>query len=366
MNAEIQTILFYGWWQFAVCLFAFCALMAIWWHIGKIQGDMGQVWLALSILCWSLSGVMEVVYAQSGFDTDNSIWVQGTRSIFSLFNSLFILLALPWFRYLPERIEHIVKSNFWMYIIGLPFLFSFLATIGKIISGRNNAFISELDVCYAILTLGFLGIVLWETFSKRRLFGLALLSVACILITLIAQILKFSGSNVNMLLFSAIFKTTLIMIFFALALSWVRELSENIFPAPSKLFMNLNKKKNEGKFQFIAEIDGLLDGQIRTIRLSQNSFWLLEKFVEKIKNDPKNGWLEIKPKGEARPDKSYDINDYNELKRLIENLLNGIFGKNLWTRDSHETALRDSLFKMSPNRERKVKLRIPVANIRQN
>lgn len=26
---------FYGYWQFAVCLFAFIGLMGIWWHIGR-------------------------------------------------------------------------------------------------------------------------------------------------------------------------------------------------------------------------------------------------------------------------------------------------------------------------------------------
>ena len=57
-----ETFLFYGWWQFSVCLSAFIALLSIWWHIGKKQNDLGQVWLALSVLAWSFSGAVEVYF----------------------------------------------------------------------------------------------------------------------------------------------------------------------------------------------------------------------------------------------------------------------------------------------------------------
>ena len=137
---------FYGGWQVVVCLFAFLALMAIWWHIGRKQGDFGQVWLALSVLCWSFSGGVDVWYAQelqtqaqelmNGNDIQVqqeriSFQLQAWRSVMSLFNSLFILLALPWFKYIPKRIEPIVKSNYWHFIIGLPFLFSLIISLFK-------------------------------------------------------------------------------------------------------------------------------------------------------------------------------------------------------------------------------------------
>ena len=62
INSELLS--FYGWWQFVVCLFGFIALLRIWWHIGRKQKDFGQVWLALSILCWSFSGAFEIYFAQ--------------------------------------------------------------------------------------------------------------------------------------------------------------------------------------------------------------------------------------------------------------------------------------------------------------
>ncbi|MEM8929393.1 MAG: hypothetical protein AAGC45_14445, partial [Bacteroidota bacterium] len=208
-----ETFLFYGWWQFATCLFAFIALLSIWWHIGKRQNDFGQVWLALSIFCWSISGLAEVYFAKN--PEINSIYLDGSRSILSLCNSLFILLALPWFRYLPKILEPLITSKYWKLIVGLPFLFSFLPTLNKIILGKEGI-INELDVYYSVLTLIFLGWVLWHSFLRRRLVSLAFLSLICIGITLLAQIYKLTGSAINLTLFSAMFKTCLIMIFFAL------------------------------------------------------------------------------------------------------------------------------------------------------
>ncbi len=365
MPIDQQTILFFGWWQLSVCFFAFAALMSIWWHIGKIQKDFGQVWLALSILCWSLSGGLDVLFIVNDWHPDYSHINEGSRSILSLFNSLFILLSLPWFRYLPEKIKPIIKSIYWKYMIGLPFLFSLLPTISKIVSENKSVIISELDVYYAILTIIFLTIVLWESFTKRKLKSLAYLSALSILLTLAAQIYKFSGSEVNMILLSAIFKTTLIMIFFALALSWVRELSENIIPSPNRLFLSLYHFKNDDKYDHIVELKGLLDKEVRTIKLSSTSFELLDKFV-KARTRSREQWLEIKPKGDNRSAREYGINDHNELRRLLTGLLDGIFGKNSWTRNQHESILKEALFEMSPKRERKIRLRIPPENLERS
>ena len=326
---EAQLLSFYGWWQFAVCLFAFVALIAIWWHIGRKQQDFGQVWLALSVLCWSFTGGIEVYYAdQLQMDTEvvvnsflpeqsttpnlhqevlleqvqekhqqRSFQLDGWRSILSLLNSLFILLALPWFRYLPRFIEPVVKSKYWHFIVGLPFLFSLLPTISKMVSGVGSALVSEPDVYYAILTLAFLGSVLWESFDKRRLPMLAWLSVFCIVITLIAQILKWNGSDVDQTLFSAIFKTSLIMIFFALALSWVKELSENVIPTgPENLFFKFHsvEKRVPGGMEHLVHWSGEFPAKGRTgsspltPALCMNSCY---NFAQRINTKPvTTGW----------------------------------------------------------------------------
>jgi hypothetical protein len=359
--SDQDVLIFYGWWQLSVCLFAFCALIAVWRHIGKKQHDFGQVWLALSVLCWSISGAFEVYFAHHS--EVNSFIIEGWRSIWSLSNSLFILLALPWFRYLPKPLEPVIKSKYWMYIVGLPFLFSFLPTVSKMVSGKTLAIISELDVYYAVLTLIFLCAVLWESFVKRRLKALAWLSIICIVVTLIAQFYKLSGSSINLTLFSAIFKTSLIMIFFALALSWVKELSENILPEIEYLKLQFLKEKNEqGKLEQVVFISGLPGTDKRKVLLTPALFDLFFIFASRKKAGT-NEWLEIKPKSPVGSEKNYDIKDYNELKRLLAALLDGLFGKGNWTQEQHAKPLKSLLFEMSENRERKIRLRIPKENL---
>ncbi|MCB0704273.1 MAG: hypothetical protein KDC34_03150 [Saprospiraceae bacterium] len=358
---SIQLLSFYGWWQLVVCLFAFLGLMGIWWHIGKKQLDIGQVWLALSVLCWSFSGGVEVLYSKYP-EAISTYTLDGWRSIFSLFNSLFILLALPWFRYLPPQIEPLVKSKYWRIIVGLPFLFSLLPTISKMFAGESIGVIAELDVYYAIFTLLFLGLVLWESFAKRRLPILAWLSLVCVLITFAAQVYKLTGSYIDLNLFSAIFKSTLIMIFFALALSWVKELAENIIPEPRQFHLVFERvKEDSGKFVGQVSLNGIPGKTPQIIPLTPALFEVFLAFAERQKTS--DGWLEIKPKGDSRTGKSYDIRDYNEVKRLVHALLDGLFGKGRWTKELHELPLRTALFETAASRDRRIRLRIPAENI---
>ena len=367
MESVIQAELlsFYGWWQLWVCLFAFLSLMAIWWHIGRKQGDGGQVWLALSVLCWSFSGLVDVLFANevlSGNEELASFQLQGWRSILSLCNSLFILLALPWFRYIPGRIEPIIKSKFWILIVGLPFLFSLLPTISKMITGESIGVIGELDVYYAILTLVFLGMVLWESFAKRRLLILAWLSLLCILITFLAQVLKIQKADINPDLISAIFKTSLIMLFFALGLSWVKELAENILPHPSQLRMQWHRiQTDNGKTEQFVAVKGMPGGKDRKVPLTPAMYDLSRRFAERRRTG--EGWLEIKPKSDNRSGRQYDIQDYNEIKRLLQAYLDGLFGKGSWSKNQHEQPLKDTLFELSDKRERKIRFRLPPENL---
>ena len=358
---------FYGWWQLTVCLFAFMGLISIWYHIGRRQGDYGQIWLGLSILCWSLSGGLEVFYvAQNirGVNPEHQLLLEGGRSVLSLLNSLFILLALPWFRYLPQILQPLIKSKYWNLIVGLPFVFSLLPTMTKIVSGHSPQMMSEPDVYYSILTLAILGLVLWESFQKRRLAWLAYLSVVCIMITFVAQLYKLSEAEVNQLLLAAIFKSTLIMIFFALALSWVKDLSEKLQLNIDQIHLYLTKEKNEkGRFDHGVHIKGIINDTFSKILLSPTQYNLLYLFVER-KKEYGEGWLHIKPKSETRPAKAYDIKDYNEIKRLIQAMLDGLFGKNNWSKSQHEQPFKDAFFERADNKTGKIRLRIPVQNLK--
>lgn len=377
MEMNFQLLYYFGMWQQVTCLFAFFGLMSIWYHIGRKKGDFGQVWLALSILCWSISGFVDMKYGGAMHNHLNcqpnivdsntfykSQWIQlnGWKSILSLFNSLFILLALPWFKYLPKVLEQVIKSKYWPIIVGLPFLFSLLPTVSKFYSSSSISLISELDVYYSILTLLVLGGVLWESFTNRRLILLAVLSAVCVLITFAAQVFKLTDDGNVQILFSAIFKTSLIMIFFALALSWVKDLTEKIQINSKDIFLKLSKIKSGKTFSNMLTIDGLVRAETKEVSLTAKNYDLLKLFIDR-KNSVNEGWLEIKPKANTRPDKLYDINDHNEIKRFIHSILDGVYGKGLWSKSEHEIPLKKVFLETSMNKERLIRLAIPKENL---
>lgn len=354
MNDQ-NLLYFYGWWQLSVCLFAFIALLSIWFHIGKKLKDRGQVFLAFSVLCWSISGLITILSLQSLGTSQAQMIFDGSLSILSMLNSLFILLALPWFKYIPEIIKPLIQSKLWIWIIGVPFLFSLLPTISKMYIAESPSLVSELDVYYSTFTLLFLGSVLWESFAKRQLKSLSYLSLFCIMITFLAQVLKLNDNTQNLILFSAIFKSCLIMIFFALALSWVKEIAENVIPDFKLLSLSLSKTRDaENKWNHVVQLAGL-PGDPRIFNITKSNYELLELFV--IRRISNEDWLEIKPKS-SPINRSYEINDHNEIKRLLHSILDGAFGKENWNKENHEIPLRQALFELSPKRERKIRLRL--------
>ena len=96
--------------------------------------------------------------------------------------------------------------------------------------------------------------------------------------------------------------------------------------------------------------------------LSPTLYELFLKFAQRRSNS-EDQWLEIKPKNFAIGNKTFDINDYNEVKRLTNAILDGVFGKKNWTTDHHYNPLKNTLFEMSERRDRKIRLKIPKENI---
>ena len=357
MDHSSEILQFYGWWELTTCLFAFLALISIWFHLGRKKGDLGQVFLAVSILCWAFSGAFEI-YAFH-YNKHDSVWIIGWRSIFSLLNSLFILFSIPWFKHLPLWLHQAVKSRYWYLIVGLPFLFCLFPTVSRMITQNENILISELDVYYSILTLTILAFVLWQSFLKRGLYLLAYLSIVFILFTLVAQLYKFSDNETTLILFSAIFKTTLIMILFALALSWVKDLSQTLTIDSNLIKCQLSKRKNEsGKIETILSIQGIPNTTQQSIVLTRSNYELMALFFSKKIKDIDQGWLEIKPKSTNRTKRTYDIKDYNEIKRLIHNILDGLYGKNQWSKERHELPFKSAFFEFSKTQGRKIRVKM--------
>lgn len=344
----------FGWWQFAVCLFAFAALMTIWWHLGRKKGDHGQVWLAVSVMCWSLSGLCEVYYSTLLKDaSDLHLYksnLASLKSILSLLNSFFILLALPYFRYLPGRFREVIQSEYWKYVVGIPFLLAIVPILAKYVFDRQYNFINDLDVYYSILTLIFLGAVLWESFAKRNLKLLSILALVCIIITFVAQLYKPLDNTTNQLIFSAIFKSCLIMIFFALALSWVKEIVESASEVNQIRFDN-TKLKIQLLESSKVKISGLGNGKSYEVKLTNTQFEWLSIFIKKrLNKDPKDQWLSIPT----------DLPNEHATPRLLKAILNGVFGKEEWLGQDHFSSFIDCF---RDRKNGKLRLRLLPENI---
>ena len=120
-------------------------------------------------------------------------------------------------------------------------------------------------------------------------------------------------------------------------------------------------KSSATKPLFIVHLDGVF-GHSKSLKLSKTHFDLLKKFADN-RLSKTSDWLEIKPKNETRSNKTYDIKDYNEIKRMLHALLDGLLGKGLWTKEHHEQPLKNLLIERSPDRERKVRLALSEKNI---
>ena len=120
------------------------------------------------------------------------------------------------------------------------------------------------------------------------------------------------------------------MIFFALALSWVKDLTERIQIKSGNVFLKLSKIKSGRLFNNILAISGLTGDEKKEVSLTNKNFELLKLFIDR-KMGPSEGWLEIKPKSNNRTGNVYDINNHNEIKRLIHSILDGVYGKNMWS-----------------------------------
>ncbi len=363
MDTTQQILNFFGWWELVTCSFAFLGLLSIWYHLGKKKGDVGQVWLALSVFCWAISGAIDIYYSHVDYTPQNIISVNGWRSILSLLNSLFILLSLPWFKHKPAWLKPMIETKTWYIIIGLPFLFSLLPTVSRMITGSSESLVSELDVYFAVFTLIVLVFILWESFTKRGLYLLGYLSVIFVLVTLVAQLYKITDEVQTLLLISAIFKSLLIMIFFSLALSWVKDLAEVLKINASDIYLSLDKRKqSNGRYQNLISITGIPETDSKSFTITNTYYDLLQKFILAKKTSPTGGWLEIKPKSTSR-NIDYPIKDYNEIKRLTISLLDGLYGKGLWDKERHELPFKEALFEFSKEKGRQIRIKLPIDHI---
>ena len=227
---------------------------------------------------------------------------------------------------------------------------------------KRITLISSVDLIYAIFTLFFLGLTFWASFEKRGLKILAYLAALSIAFTLAAQILKLFDSDFLKILLSTTFKTILIVLFFALALSWVEELGKSarnlLLSRP--LTLQLSTRRNaQRKREFIAQLRWPGDPAQHEVFFTEKPYLLLYRFAEKRKSEGVDGgWLEIQPKTAVKKD--YDIKDYNEIGRILDSFCSA-FSTAASSKNLSKNELKELLFEYG--KSRRIRLRLTAEQI---
>jgi hypothetical protein len=191
--------------------------------------DNGLLYLSLSIFVWTFSGLISYLNTTT---IKNDWLLLISQNIFSILNSLFLILALFYLDNSPVYLYNNKKSirKIILFLITLSVL-SFLLSIkfGDTISTYGIRYSSIPDLILSTVLSWFLGISLYKTFVNRDMKIVAFISVITILVLYISQFSSVFGAEhlefYNDLI-KIIAKTALISIFLVLGTSWVIELSQ--------------------------------------------------------------------------------------------------------------------------------------------
>ncbi len=196
--------------------------------------DKGLLYLSLAILVWVVKGIVMIFWG-----SNNPIVYQGLLVFFSLFNSLFFVLALFHFDHAPAFLYHNTKNVFrlilgFVFISGISFVLFILLDFD---SGSDFHWSSIPDILFSVLLSYLLMYSFYKTFKERHLERIAFFSVLAILLLFIAQLPEIlpgvESANLYVELLRVTSKITLIFICLVLATSWVIELAET--PTPSEM-----------------------------------------------------------------------------------------------------------------------------------
>ncbi|MFT4973909.1 MAG: hypothetical protein ACI9JY_003121 [Saprospiraceae bacterium] len=216
-------------------------LLAIWYNIRQRfrtileedeqqkRVDKGLLYLSLAMFVWVLSGIW--TYIGLTTELESSILKQGVRSLFSILNNLFFLLALFYFYYAPAFLYKNEKNvkRILFFIVAISGLSIVLFQYFGEEPNAHRIKISFLpDLLLSAFLSGLLMVSFYKTFLKGGLKVIAGISVAVILLMFLSQLPEvfavFENDFTNNLI-RIIAKTSLISIFLVLATSWVIQLA---------------------------------------------------------------------------------------------------------------------------------------------
>ena len=191
--------------------------------------DKGLLFISFSVFVWAISSLLILVFTK--FNTSGWI-ILISQNMFSILNSLFLILALYYFDNSPEYLYNNKKSTkrILVFFIGLSLISLLIALFfGETINTYGIRFNTIPDVLLSVILSWFLILSLYRTFYNRKMKSVAIIAVLSILVLFITQVpyvFNFEDYISIIELAKLISKTTLIFLFLVLGTSWVLELSQ--------------------------------------------------------------------------------------------------------------------------------------------
>ncbi len=332
----------------ALSFFASLILFFIWKYIHnkKKTSDHGILFISLAMFTWFLSAMLMIVVTND----DINIILNG---LFSTLNSGFLLLAFMYFDHKPIFFSRISSKSQWKNFVMLICILVFIINIASLLYIKITGNVTIVkwavlpDLILSFITVVILGFSLFETFKNRKLVWVGRMSILVVLLIVSTQLIgvceefgydlfvkrKFDGYDISLtaLFIRFIARALLIIIFFALASSWLFELLH--LPRPQDFDFRMYVANDEEKNKLCIEYTLRPNIINRKILLSNskptNPYLLLTKFAyhRKYASDEEEQYLIVAPRGVTRGKatplqrEKIDIYDHNQMTQII-NLLN--------------------------------------------
>lgn len=191
--------------------------------------DKGLLFISFSVFVWAISSLLILIF--NTYHINN--WITLIfQNMFSILNSLFLILALFYFDNSPKYLYNNKKSTklILLFFIGLSVISLLLALFfGETIKTYGFRLNTIPDLILSTVLTWFLIISLYRTFYNRHMKSVAIIAVLSIVILFISQapyVFNFESYLFLIDLTKLIAKTTLIFVFLVLGTSWVIELSQ--------------------------------------------------------------------------------------------------------------------------------------------
>jgi len=232
---------FYLFTEFLIALIGGFLLLAIWLVVQKQfrqkltseisikRFDKGLLFISLSVFVWAFSPVLILVF--NTYHINNWVTII-SQNMFSILNSLFLILALYYFDNSPNYLYNNKKSTkrIIAFFVSLSIISLALALFfGETINTRGFRFNTIPDVLLSAILTWFLVISLYRTFVNRNMKSVAVIAVLSIIVLFLTQIpfvFNFETYSFYIDLAKLVAKTTLIFVFLVVGTSWVLELAQ--------------------------------------------------------------------------------------------------------------------------------------------